>query len=78
MYPWVIIKPIYGQSLSVANKRQDELRQHLSISGVGDRTIGPSTRELATVPGTNGLTGNAARQELERRGIAEVGARHGW
>ena len=78
MYLWVIIKPIYGRILSVANQWQDKIHQHLSIRGVGDRTISPSTRKLATVPGTNGLSGNTARQELKRRGITKVGARHDW
>ena len=57
MYPWVIINPIYGQESSAAHKRQDTLT-HLSIRGIGDRTIGPSTRELATIPGTNRLPGD--------------------
>ena len=50
---------------------------HLGIRGIGDRTIGLSTRELATVPGTNRLPGNMARQELERCCVTEVGVRHG-
>ena len=52
MYPWVIINPIYGQKSSAAHKRQDT-STHLSIRGIGDRTVGLSTRELATVPRTN-------------------------
>ena len=77
MYPWVIIKPIYGQILSVANQRQDKICQHLSISGVGNCTIGMSTRELVTIPRSNRLPGNMTRQRLERRSIMEIGARHG-
>ena len=75
MYPWVIIKLIYDQSLSAANKRQDT-STHLSILRIGDHTIGLSTRELATIPGTNRLPGNTTRQELERRSIMKVRTRH--
>ena len=77
MYLWVIIKPIYGRILSVANKWQDKICQHLSISGVADCTIGLSTRELATIPRTDCLPSNTIRQELEGCCITKVGTRHG-
>ena len=49
MYPWVIIKPIYGQRLSTAHKRQDT-STHLSIRRVGDCTIGPQHKGTCDGP----------------------------
>ena len=57
-------------------QQKDTLHQHLSIGGVGDRTIGMGTRELAMIPRSNCLPGNTTGQELEWRSISEVGVRH--
>ena len=77
MYLWIIIRLICEQSLSVFNKWKDKLHQHLRIWGVGNCTISPSTRELATIPRSNCLPSNSTRRELEWRSITKIGTRHG-
>ena len=76
MYPWVIIKPIYGQKCISFQQWKDTLCQHLSIHGVGDCINGTGTRELVTIPRSNCLPGNMTGQELKWHSIMKIGVRH--